>query len=955
MARTNRINISTSTSTAAGQPNNDVSNSLSIISYNMHGFNQGSHAITDLIDKFHPDIFLLQEHWLTPANLNHFQIKFPSYIAIGKSAMDKAVESGPLIGRPYGGVCTLIKSELANCITILNVSEKYVLIKLCNSIVLNLYLPCVGSSDRLSIIDDILLEVEVYLENSTADNIIVGGDMNMDLNASNLAVTLLTNFMNRNGLKRCDELCNKMNEFTYINHSLGHYSCIDYLFVTDETRLLCYDVIEPEVNLSDHLPIIINYTFNIPVMHQSSGVTNDCQRTVTQLRWDQADLLLYYNLTGMHLQNVLRELDECLSDVAKNDVDVINIFYDKMVSVLQHCANAAVPERRKNFYKFWWSQELDCLKEEAVKSHSIWKAAGKPRSGFCFDKYRSDKLAYKLAIREHQQQEKSAYSNDLHEALINKQGQNFWNCWRSKFETNRQRPRQIDGLVDDNEIAEKFAQHFKETCSPLSDDGNKKLKDLYEAKRVTYTGSYMNDELLFDAALVDKIVTNMKRGKAAGLDGLTAEHIQYCHPCLPTLLSKLFNCMMQQGKVPQSFGMSYTIPLLKGNLISTSKSLLVTDFRGISISPVISKVFENCILSRYSRFLSTSHNQFGFKKSLSCSHVIYSVRQAVDHFTKSGSTVNLCALDMCKAFDKMSHYGCYIKLMDRLIPNCLLNVLEHWFNICVTCVRWGSSVSQFVALICGVRQGGVLSPHLFAVYIDDIINKVAHSNDSSKINFICVSIFVYADDILLLSPSITLLQRLVSLVEGELIILDMAINPCKSVCLRIGKRFNVACANIVLINGSTISWSTNCRYLGVYIMSFRVFKCSSDNAKKAMFRSFNAIYGKVGHCASEEVIFHLFNSKCLPALMYGLDACPVNNTERKSLDFSVFRIMAKVLGTTSNNIITECRTAFGLEPLLTKIDKIKLKFLQRFSASENLVCTTFGKCAISEISIIRNK
>ena len=49
------------------------------------------------------------------------------------------------------------------------------------------------------------------------------------------------------------------------------------------------------------------------------------------------------------------------------------------------------------------------------------------------------------------------------------------------------------------------------------------------------------------------------------------------------------------------------------------------DFRGIAISSVISKIFELCLVDRFKDFLSTSDNQFGFKKALGCSHAIYTV------------------------------------------------------------------------------------------------------------------------------------------------------------------------------------------------------------------------------------------------------------------------------------------------------------------------------------------
>ena len=97
----------------------------------------------------------------------------------------------------------------------------------------------------------------------------------------------------------------------------------------------------------------------------------------------------------------------------------------------------------------------------------------------------------------------------------------------------------------------------------------------------------------------------------------------------------------------------------------------------------------------------------------------------------------------------------------------------------VTCVKWGSVVSRFVELSCGVRQGGVLSPHLFAIYIDSVVKKVSDSEIGCYIKGICISILRYADDILLLAPSVTALQRLLRMCEQELMWLDMSLNVKK--------------------------------------------------------------------------------------------------------------------------------------------------------------------------------
>ena len=727
-------------------------------------------------------------------------------------------------------------------------------------------------------------------------------------------------------------------------------------------NLVKFGIHEPSVNLSDHRPIFAN-VYMTPMAGHTSSTRSDEQasKIITeplQLRWDHADLIKYYDLTGMHVQGLLFEFNqnlECLFRDEIFDENLINDVYEKLIIILNNCASLSVPQNQKGFYKFWWDQELDILKEESINSHNLWKLAGRPRNGQCFNKYRSDKLAYKLRIRKGQEEETTCYTNDLHEALMTKHGRAFWNCWRSKLGNNDQKPIQVDGLTDATEIANRFACQFQKNCTSLTVEGNNKLKDTYHSKRDVYQGKILTCDSVFDAESIENVLSSMKKGKAAGLDGLTVEHLQHCHPCLPMLLAKLFNLIMQVGKVPDSFGLSYTIPLLKVKTSSMSKSLSINDFRGISISPLISKLFENAILSKYEHYFVTSNNQFGFKKNSSVSHAIYSVRQAVNKFVNSGSTVNLCALDVSKAFDKVNHYGLFIKLMERAIPNELLSIFENWFKMCASCIRWGSAVSRFVSFNCGVRQGGVLSPHLFAIYIDDVINKISSNKHCCKVRFTCVSVFMYADDLLLLSPSVTYLQSIIRIAEEELANLDMSINANKSTCVRIGPRYNVKCSDITTYTGNLIPWVNTCRYLGVFFVSHRVFKCDYDDAKKKLFRTFNAIFGKIGRLASADVTIHMLQAKCLPSMLYGLEACPINSTESKSFEFALFRVYCKIFGTFSKDFIEECCFAFGIHSISIVIIKRKLGFLNRYAASMNIVCGAFQSEANHEIKVLKLK
>ena len=143
--------------------------------------------------------------------------------------------------------------------------------------------------------------------------------------------------------------------------------------------------------------------------------------------------------------------------------------------------------------------------------------------------------------------------------------------------------------------------------------------------------------------------------------------------------------MLMCSYVQVGFRHSYIVPILKFSQCS-NKALTCDDFRGIAISPIISKVFEHCILNRFQSLFTTSRSQFGFKKGTSCSHAIRMARCTVDNIIRGGNTANLCAIDLSKAFDKVNHHALYLKLMKKFIPNELLTLLEFWLSSCLLLV-----------------------------------------------------------------------------------------------------------------------------------------------------------------------------------------------------------------------------------------------------------------------------
>ena len=133
---------------------------------------------------------------------------------------------------------------------------------------------------------------------------------------------------------------------------------------------------------------------------------------------------------------------------------------------------------------------------------------------------------------------------------------------------------------------------------------------------------------------------------------------------------------------------------------------------------------------------------------------------------KSRSTsVYVAFLDVSKAFDKISHWTLYKKLIDRCVSLCLVMILYYWYQKQEMTVRWDGCISDSINVTNGVRQGGILSPQLLNIYIDglsDILNKssIGESIGGKRINHM-----LYADDLCIVCLSSAGLQQLMSICD----------------------------------------------------------------------------------------------------------------------------------------------------------------------------------------------
>lgn len=907
--------------------------SLNIFSLNLHGLNQGKPSIDEIIGDFSPDILFVQEHWLTPDNLTKLSV-WDNFMMFGSSAMLSIVESGPLYGRPYGGVAILVNKRLSSVCNFVSSSDRYIVLAIADYLLVNVYLPCLGTDNRLTQYNEILNEIWSIREQFPDHTCLFGGDFNVDLMKSDYCSDLLKSFLLEHSLLNSYDLFPDRKCFTYVNESLGHFSTLDYFFVSNPDNLVDFSVVELANNFSDHLPINcrLRLKTDLSYCQGDRNRVDSINRKDQFLRWDHADLGRYYESTRIALEPIVSRVNYligCLDSLCLEDTqNMVGNVIDDIACVLLSSSSFCVPSVRKSFFKFWWDTELDLLKQASVDAFVLWKQVGRPRQGSFFENKQRARLQYRNAIRGKQRSEMDAYSNDLHENLVRKEPNAFWRSWRSSFNVDSS-DLVVEKVSDHAEVLSKFDKHFRRLASESTSSQADELRVKLEEVRRQYLGHPFDSLNCFDAHLVSECIFSFKNGKACGLDNISAEHLKFSHPSICLILSKLFSIMLHIGFVPASFHQSYTVPLLKNN-DNRSRAVTCDDFRGIAISSVLSKTFEKCLLAVFSDYLVTEDNQFGFKKGLGCAHAIHSATKLMEHLIKGNSTVNLCALDISKAYDTVNHCGLLLKLIDRNVPLCFLELIETWYPSCVTCIKWKNLFADFFEIKIGVRQGSCLAPAFFAMYINDIIKAC----NASKLGHI----IVYADDILLITRSVYLLQRIFDSVHEALRYLDLRLNLKKSVCMRIGPRHDSVCANICTTDGAVLNWVKQIRYLGVFFTSGRTVGCNFDFAKRSFNRAANSILGKLGVRGHEDVLVQLINAKCMPILLYGTEACVVSKRLVSSLDFTVVRLYMKIFKTGNRATIDDILYYFGVRLPSVCISERQRRLALRVNCTDNSFC-----------------
>ena len=155
------------------------------------------------------------------------------------------------------------------------------------------------------------------------------------------------------------------------------------------------------------------------------------------------------------------------------------------------------------------------------------------------------------------------------------------------------------------------------------------------------------------------------------------------------------------------------------------------------------------------------HLQFVFKQNMSTPHCTYVMMETISHYNANCSNVYALMLDASKAFDRVNYCKLFRVLLKRQVSPLVLRLLLYMYTKQTFQVRWGCSISSQFTTCNGVKQEAVLSPILLSEYMDGLFEKLEKIGVGCHIDNHYMGGIGYADDLTLLTPTITVLSLIV--------------------------------------------------------------------------------------------------------------------------------------------------------------------------------------------------
>ncbi|KAL0809192.1 hypothetical protein ABMA28_011417 [Loxostege sticticalis] len=790
-----------------------------------------------------------------------------------------------------------------------------------------------NSVDNLLEFIDCLSAVSAIVDEYGSEAVFILGDFNAD--PGELFYSELCNICN-DQLWSCIDtelLGLDSGTFTFISDVYGTCSWLDHCITSQSAKHSVTDVdVLYDTQWSDHFPLLVHCDLKLlapKILPKIINANKDIvwgERSVEQI-----------NMYTSECHNRLRLIDfpsDCVNCANRACQDrshwqTLDTLYADIVTALRDAAVVSRGSRkggRSGSRVVGWNKHVSAAHREARSKLHEWRMCGKPKSGCVYQDMRESRRVFKSRLKwcqDHQEQIKIASLAEMHSKG------NFKGFWKStnKINVRPGLPVSVDGVNDPREIANVFKNHFsvKSPLGPAEEALNKNVNNQVAP-------------MAFLAKNVSKAIKSISRGKSPGHDGLSIEHLQYAGPHITRVLAMFYSLCVSHSYLPVDFMKTVVVPVVKNK---TGDLTDKTNYRPISLATVIAKVFDGLLNAQLNEYVTLNDNQFGFRPRLSTESAILCFKHTVKYYTNRKTPVHACFLDLSKAFDLVQYDRLWDKLRSINLPEELISVFQYWYLNQSNSVRWAGAVSDPYRLECGVRQGGLTSPTLFNLYMNDLIVSLGSQRVGCYVDGVCVNNLSYADDMVLLSASICGLRKLIRICEeyasGHG--LKYNVKKSKSMVFKAGTKCPKDLPP-VLLNSVPLEVVDQFKYLGHVITHDLKDNADIERERRSLSVRANMIARRFARC-SQAVKITLFRAYCtsLYACSLWADYNKRTYSDIRILYNNAFRVIVGLPRFCSaSGMFAEARTAC----FQATMRKRCVSMVRRVRASSNVILKAIG-------------
>jgi len=685
--------------------------------------------------------------------------------------------------------------------------------------------------------------------------------------------------------------------------SYTQMSMID-LFLTNNKALFLDVKTIPSVSMdADHRLVIAKVRIKKPKSTRKIGIKR-------------------YNLAKLseteHVEKMRKAIEEKYQQNDEDDIDaelLWNKFKEKITEAADEVLGEKKPYQGKKKMTPWWSEEVREAVKLKMRTFRIWM---KTRSVVDRLHYVEARNGAERVKRKAKQDCWNQIGIDLEEDLngTKKLLYSLAKRYRGKKNEGAYAIKDKSGnlLTQLGDIGKRWREYFSELLnldSDLEGAGEAVLRNL---------DIIVGPENLITLEEVKNAVKKMKKGKSPGGDGLPVEIIRAGGECVLNKLLNIFNTAYITENVPSDWQKGVISPLFK-----KGEKTSCHNYRGITLLSHVGKIYTRILEKRLRACVEgiLNDSQYGFRPGRGTTDAVFVVKMILEKSWEWGADKYALFIDLEKAFDRVDRENLWQVLRDPHynIPTKLLRVIKSIYAESKSKVTTQGIESDWFDIKSGVRQGDVLSPLLFIIFMDKCLRDIRTGINNEET-------VMYADDVVVFADTVDDIRNVANRWSLGMKANGMKVNTKKGkteflVVSRSSQQHDI------YMNQNKINQTESYCHLGVNVGESNVQEVEINNRIAKYNSNIGMLYPLLkDKNIPRECKVIVYKSILKPILLYGSENWSLTTKTESKLQAAEMRMLRLIKGVTRRDRIrnVNIREELQIRPLLEEIERNKLRW-----------------------------